>query len=142
MTASQSGNTASLNLTASSELAPGLWGLFPSEIGPYPASGAPPVTASSSFNAVTQPFDSTVRSSTGDLWSLFNDIGSGNLHPIYLQPGKSATIALTITPTASPGTQVSGTINLDDVFQVNVVTGYAFAGGDELASLPFRYTVG
>ena len=142
VTAAQSGNSASLNLTASSELAPGLWGLFPSEFGPYPASGAPPVTASGSFRAVTQNFDSTVHSSTGDLWSLFNNIGSGNFSPVYLQPGKNATIALTITPTASLGTQVSGTINLDDAFQLNVLTGYVFAGGDELASLPFTYTVG
>jgi hypothetical protein len=142
VTALQSGDTASLNLTSASELAPGLWGFFPSEVGPYPDAGAPAVTASGSFQAVTQPFDPTVQSSTGDLWSLFNNIGSGNFNPVYLQPGKSATIALTITPTAAPGTPVAGTINLDDAFQANVVTGFEFGGGDELASLPFTYTVG
>ena len=142
VTASQSGNTASLSLTASSELAPGLWGLFPSEVGPYSASGATSVTASANFSAVTQSFDSTVRSKTGDMWGLFNKVGSGNFNPVYLKPGKSATISLTITPTATPGTHVSGTVNLDDAFQVNAVTGYEFGGGDELASLPFSYTVG
>jgi hypothetical protein len=142
VTASQSGNAASLSLTASSELAPGLWGLFPSEVGPYSTSGAASVTASASFSAVTQSFDSTVRSKTGDMWSLFNNIGSGNFNPVYLKPGKSATISVTITPTAAPGTQVTGSVNLDDAFQVNAVTGYEFGGGDELASLPFSYTVG
>jgi hypothetical protein len=142
VTASQSGNTASLSLSAANELAPGLWGLFPSEVGPYSASGAAAVTASASFSAVTQSFDSTVGSKTGDMWSLFNKVGSGNFSPAYLKPGKSATISLTITPTAAPGTQVSGSINLDDAFQVNAVTGYEFGGGDELASLPFSYTVG
>jgi Subtilase family len=142
VTASQSGNTASLSLTASSELAPGLWGLFPSEVGPYSTSGAASVTASASFSAVTQSFDSTVRSKTGDMWGLFNKVGSGNFNPAYLKPGKSATISLTITPTATPGAHVSGTVNLDDAFQVNAVTGYEFGGGDELASLPFSYTVG
>jgi hypothetical protein len=142
VTASQSGNAASLSLTASSELAPGLWALFPSEVGPYSTSGASPVTASASFSAVTQSFDSTVHSKTGDMWSLFNKVGSGNFDPVYLKPGKSATISLTITPTAASGTQVSGTVNLDDAFQVNAVTGYEFGGGDELASLPFSYTVG
>ncbi len=142
VTASQSGNTASLDLTASSELAPGLWGLFPSEVGPYPASGAPSVTASSSFKVVTQTFDSTVGSATGDLWTSFNKIGSGNFNPVFLQPGKSATISLTIRPAAAVGVQVSGTINLDDAFQANVLTGFEFGGGDELAVLPFTYTVG
>jgi hypothetical protein len=142
VTASQSGNAASLNLTVPGELAPGLWALAPSEVGPYPPSGAPPVTASAGFSVVTQAFDSTVGTSTGDMWSLFNKIGSGNFAPVYLQPGKSATIPLRILPTAAPGTQVSGTVNLDDAFQLNLVTGFAFGGGDELASLPFTYTVG
>jgi hypothetical protein len=142
VTASQSGNTASLSLTAANELAPGLWALFPSEVGPYSASGATPVTASDSFSAVTQTFDSTVHSKTGDMWSLFNNVGGGNFHPVALKPGKSATISVTITPTAAPGTQVTGTVNLDDAFQVNAVTGYEFGGGDELASMPFSYTVG
>lgn len=142
VTASQSGNSAALNLTTSGELAPGLWGLFPSEFGPYSAAGAPPVTASAGFKAVTQNFDSTVTASTGDLWSLFNNIGAGNFSPRVLQPGQSVTIPLTIVPSATPGTQVSGTINVDDVFEANALTGFEFAGGDELAALPFTYTVG
>ena len=142
VTGSQTGNSASLNLTVPDGLAPGLWGLFPSEIGPYPDSGAPPVTASAGFSAITQSFDPTISTSTGDMWSLLNDVGSGSFRPVYLMPGKTATIPLAITPTAAPGTRVSGTIYLDDVFQLNVLTGFEFAGGDELAALTFTYTAG
>ena len=40
-------NTASLTYSPpGGELAPGIWALFPSEIGPYPSTGAPSVTAS------------------------------------------------------------------------------------------------
>lgn len=138
---SQSGNSASLTFTpAGGELAPGLWGMFPAEVGPYPSTGAPPITASASVSVVTKGFDSTVTPSTGDLWTWINGFTS-TFAPVYLQPGEKAVIPFTITPTASPGTRVSGTINLDDVFQANFATGFVNAGGDELASLPFRYTV-
>lgn len=136
---SNQGTTASLNLSSGDEIEPGIWLLNPSEIGPYGPSGAGPVTASATFDAVTQPFDSTVDPSTGDLWTAVNGFTS-NFSPVYLQPGQSAAIPLTITPTASPGTHVSGFVNLDDAFQLNPV-GFSFAGGDELASLPFSYTV-
>ena len=33
-------------------------------------------------------------------------------------------------------------IKVDDVFQANFGTGFLFGGGDELASLPYSYTVG
>ncbi len=88
---------------------------------------------------MTQAFDSTVDSSTGDLWTFVNGLSS-TFDPVYLEPGQSATIPLTITPTASPGTHVSGFIDLDDQFLANLITGFA-PGGDELSSLPFSYTV-
>jgi hypothetical protein len=139
---STQGTTASLDLSPGDELQPGLWLLNPSEIGPYGPSGEPTMAGvSATFNAVTQAFDSTVDPSTGDLWTLVNGLSSGGFNPVYLQPGQSAVIPLTITPTASPGTHVSGFVNLDDVFQVNFLTGSAFGSGDELASLPFSYTV-
>ena len=134
------GNSASLTLNSGDELQSGAWLLNPSEIGPYGSSGAPSVTASANFSIVTQAFDSTVNPSTGDLWTFLNGLSSG-FDPVYLEPGQSATIPLTITPTASPGTHVSGFINLDDTFQVNFNEGFEFGSGDELASLPFSYTV-
>ena len=142
--ASSAGNSASLDLNAGGgELQPGPWFLSPSEIGPYdPTKGAPTVTGvSDNFVAVTQAFDPTVNPSTGDLWALGAGESSTGFAPVYLEPGQSATIPLTITPTASPGTQVSGSIDLNDVFQANFATGFANLSGDELASIPFSYTV-
>ncbi len=89
---------------------------------------------------MTQAFDSTVNPSTGDLWTALNGISS-RFDPVYLEPGQSATIPLTITPTAGRGTHVHGFVNLDDAFQANFNTGVLFGSGDELASLPFSYTV-
>ncbi len=136
--AAASGNQASLTYNSGDEVQSGPWFLNPSEFGPY--SGEPPAaTASANFSIVTQAFDSTVDPSTGDLWTAVNGLSS-TFDPVYLEPGQSATIPLTITPTASPGTHVSGSIDLDDEFQANLITGFA-PGGDELSSLPFSYTV-
>ena len=119
---------------------PGLWYLNPSEIGPYGPSGAPAVTASASFSVVTKAFDATVKTTTGDLWTVYPGLGSG-FTPLYLAPGASATITVTITPKASSGTHVAGAINLSDTFLANVLIGLPNTSGDELASLPFTYTV-
>ncbi|HKD93277.1 MAG TPA: hypothetical protein VKB43_01040, partial [Gaiellaceae bacterium] len=129
-------DSASVNITpAGGEVASGLWALNPSGIGPY-TGAAPSETASANVSAVTQAFDSTVNPSTGDLWTAINGFTS-TFAPVYLQPGQSASIPLTITPTASKGTRVSGFINLDDAFQFDDVSPLTpFGGGDELASIP------
>jgi hypothetical protein len=135
-----SGDTATLNFNPGAELGSGPWYLQPNEIGPYSPSGANPITASAAFNAVTQPFNATVKPSTGDLWSEVNGITHG-FHPVYLKPGQSAVMSLTITPSAAPGSQVEGVIHLDDVFLADPVYLIPNSGGDELATLPFTYTI-
>jgi len=136
----QNGNSASATYSTGDEVQPGLWYLNPSEVGPYTGE-APAVNASASLSVSTQAFDSTVDPSTGDLWLVNNGLSS-TFAPVYLNPGESATIPLTITPSASSGTHVTGFVNLDDAFQVNFgIGGQAFASGDELASFPFSYTV-
>jgi hypothetical protein len=75
--ASGSTNELSANVTFSEpEVSPGLWLLNPDEIGPFPASGAPSVMASASLSAVTQAFDPWMKSSTGDMWSVYNGLSS------------------------------------------------------------------
>jgi hypothetical protein len=140
VTETQSGDTASLDFTTAGEVMPGFWYLNPSEIGPYPSTGAPSATASATFDAITRAFDPTVTPSTGDLWTAYNGLTS-IFAPVYVEPGATATIPLTITPTAAPGTRVSGLINVDDTFQANELVGAADTGGDELASLRFSYEV-
>jgi len=140
VTETQTGDSATLDFTTAGEVMPGIWYLNPSEIGPYPSTGAPSATASATFDAITQAFDPTVTPSTGDLWTAYNGLTLG-FAPAYVEPGATATIPLTITPTAAPGTRVSGFINVDDTFQANELIGVTDTGGDELASLPFSYEV-
>ncbi|HEY3976102.1 MAG TPA: hypothetical protein VGM79_02435, partial [Streptosporangiaceae bacterium] len=57
-----------------------------------------------------------------------------------IQPGQTATINVTITPAGASGTVVSGNLYVD-VLDGNVPP-YGQLGGDELAALPYTYTVG
>jgi hypothetical protein len=121
------------------EISAGTWLLNPEEIGPYPSTGAPTVSASASLSAVTETFDTSMTSSTGDLWSEINGLSKG-FSPIYVAPGASATITVKVTPTGAPGTVVSGTMYVDDY-----TLGTEFFDGpvesDELAAIPYSYSV-
>jgi hypothetical protein len=55
--------------------------------------------------------------------------------PVILQPGQSATILVTITPSAAKGSTVRGHLYVDTVSQFTL-------GGDELIDLPYSYKVG
>ena len=121
------------------EVSPGVWLLNPAEIGPFPASGAPTVHASASLSAVTQSFDPSITSSTGDMWSALNGLSSG-FSPTYLEPGQSTTIAVSVTPTGSPGTTVSGTLYVDD-YSLASDFDFDLPNADELAAIPYSYTV-
>jgi hypothetical protein len=121
------------------EVSPGLWLLNPAEEGPFPATGAPAVTASANLNAVTQAFDPWMTSSTGDMWSAFNGLSSG-FAPVYVAPGASTTITVSVTPTGPPGSRVSGTLYVDDY-----TLGTPYINGliesDELAAIPYNYSI-
>jgi hypothetical protein len=136
------GDNASVTLSQP-EITPGLWLINPAEIGPFGAAGAPSVTASANLNVQTQAFDPWITSSTGDMWSAFNGLlnqTAADFSPLYLAPGASGTITVSVSPTASPGTRVSGTLFVDDY-----TLGTAFLNGfyesDELAAIPYSYTV-
>lgn len=132
------GSSASLTLTETPAVSQGLWLLNPDEFGPYPPSGASQDTASASLSAVTEAFDPAVASNTDNFWQLgFN---AGNF--LYLLPGQSGTIDIQISPTANPGTVVSGTLYVDDIAMAAFVPSLSYPNGDELAGLPYEYTVG
>jgi len=141
-TSSPDGSSAGLTLTESPEVSPGLWLVNPSEFGPYPAAGANPDTASASLSAVTEAFDPAVTSSTDDFWQL--GLAAGNF--LYLLPGQSGTINVQVNPSANsaagPGTVVSGTLYVDDITLGAFVPSNALPNGDELAAIPYQYTVG
>lgn len=80
-----------------------------------------------------QPFDSGVTSTTGDFWLTALNGSAGNA--VFIPAGGTATIPLTIKPTAAAGTVVKGTVYVD--------TWNNFAGqGSELAGIPYSYTAG
>jgi hypothetical protein len=118
----------------------GFWFATPSECGPYPAGGAPAGTASVAMTAQIKPFDSSVTSQTGDIEPAATNPAT-SFSPIVINPGQTATVNVTITPSAASGTVVSGNLYVDD-FDTNVpppVTSQE--SGDEVAALPYAYTV-
>jgi hypothetical protein len=122
------------------EVSPGIWPLDPTEVGPFGPSGAPAAVVSDNLDVVTRAFDRAVTSSTGDMWSAFNGLSS-TFTPVYLNPGQSATITVTITPTASVGSNVSGTLYVSDL-TLGQFIGAANSNGDDIAAIPYRYVVG
>jgi hypothetical protein len=118
----------------------GLWSAGPSECGPYPGP-APAGTATISMTAQAKAFDSAVTSTTSDLWLAATN-PSAAFSPIVINPGQTATIQVTITPSAAKGTVVKGTLYVDDFVSNVPPPAYSQLSGDELAAFPYQYTVG
>ncbi len=138
LVATRTPTSDSINLSEP-ELSPGLWGLSAGEVGPYPPGGAPKEIVAARVSTVTQAFDTTVRSGADDLWQ----VGLKFSRFYYLEPGQSTAIVVTITPTAAVGTEVSGTLYIDDfTLESFVGTKGVLPNSDEVAALPYSYTVG
>ncbi|MFZ1996104.1 MAG: S8 family serine peptidase [Solirubrobacteraceae bacterium] len=144
--ASTVGTTASLSF-ADNPVATGEWDVLPIEYGTFGATGPPSETATTSASVVTSPFDTTISSPTGDLESDSADPATSlaSFKPITVAPGQTGTIPVTITPSGASGTNVTGTLYLDDTayFEFgsiqNAVVNYPQA--DEVAALPYQYTI-
>jgi hypothetical protein len=131
--------TESASLTPSGgTLAAGGWYALPSECGPY-AAPAPAGTATVTATVTTKAFDPAVTSTTGDLWTAATTAAFTDT-PIVIGPGASATINVTITPSAAAGTVVKGTLYVDD--ELAGIPPYSQISGDELSALPYEYKVG
>ena len=113
------------------EVAPGLFFGLPGPTGPFTA----PATGTVSLAAVanTNPFDSAVSASSGDVWAQSVN-ARAPYSPLTLAPGRSGTIRLTFTPDAPRGTVVRGFVAVDTFNQDTF-------SGDELISIPYAYTV-
>jgi hypothetical protein len=145
LASSHSGSAPLCGTSASSSYSPvggsvtsGIWSVVSAECGPF-AAPAPAGTATVSVTAEMKAFDPAVTSPPGDVWEASVN-PSANFGLFVVQPGQSATINVTITPSASAGTVVSGNLYVD-VLDGNVPP-YGQLGGDELAALPYSYTVG
>jgi hypothetical protein len=94
------------------------------------------------MTVITKPFDSAVTSPTGDLMlAAVNPAVLGTLEPVLIEPGKSATIDVTITPSGVSGSVVSGTLYVDNIATGTPTAAFAQVAGDELAGLPYTYTI-
>jgi hypothetical protein len=141
----QVGSGPLCSTTESSNYAPsggtvtaGLWEAGPTECGPY-SKAAPAGTATILMDAVTKAFDTSVSSKPGDLWQLSTN-PTASFSPVTIKPGQTATIKVTITPTGSAGSVVSGDLYVDDA--VSSVPLYGQLSGDELSAIPYQYTIG
>ncbi|MGH3168284.1 MAG: S8 family peptidase [Trebonia sp.] len=125
------------------EVTAGVWTAGPTECGPF-KSAAPSGSATSTFTVTTKAFDGTaagggVSSPTGAFWY------GPAFAPVTIQPGKSASIAVTITPSDyAPGTLVQGNLYVD-AYEGGVPALNFFsqsASADEMAALPYEFTAG
>jgi hypothetical protein len=115
----------------------GVWFATPSEIGPYP-SAAPAGTVSVSMSVTARAFDSAVTSSTGDI-ELASLNPATTFSPLVINPGETATINVTITPSGARRSEVRGMLYVDD-FLTNVPP-YGQEGSDVLTGIPYSYTI-
>ncbi len=115
----------------------GEWDAVPSECGPYQGP-APAGTATDGIVAQAKPFDLAVTSDTGDFWQFAVNENAA-FSPLVLNPGQTATVNVTITPSAAAGSVVSGVLYVDAL--LNDIPPYEQAAGNELAGIPYEYRV-
>jgi hypothetical protein len=118
----------------------GMWSAGPTECGPY-ATGATGGNATITMTAEAKAFDPTMASSGGDLWQAAVDPSVlGAFSPVTVEPGRAAVMDVTITPAGPAGTVVNGTLYVDSF--TSGVPPYGQLSGDELAAVPYSYTIG
>jgi hypothetical protein len=116
---------------AAPETAPTFWVALPEATGPFTTGTSGTVNLAAVAN--TNPFDSAVTSTSGDVWAQSVN-PNAPYSPLTLAPGQTGTITLTITPNAAKGTVVHGFIGVDTL---NLAT----ASGDELVNIPYSYKI-
>ena len=121
--------TAAVSVRAP-EVAATAWFATPAQIGPFSVS-AQPSTVEVRANAIGEPFDQAVAVSTGNPYNPF----SPQYKPVTLPPSFTDVLSARIIPRGLPGTVVRGTLYLE-TFNTNSTS------GDELAAIPYAYTVG
>jgi hypothetical protein len=133
-------NTAVGTYTPSGgKLEPGVWGAVPTELGPYPGP-APAGLVNVTATVTTKAFDPAVTTAGGDYWTAAFDLSVlQTFSPVTINPGESAVIQVTITPAGTSGTVVSGNLYIDAI--EGAIPPYFVPSGDELAALPYTYTI-
>jgi len=146
LASSSSGSGSLCSASASASYAPpggavsaGVWSAGPTECGPY-TGPAPTGSVSIAMTVQTKEFDPAVTSPTGDLQLVaINPAAFTSFKPVVIGPGASATVDVTITPSAASGTVVSGNLYVDDA--LSAIPPYGQISSDELTAIPYKYTV-
>ena len=126
--------------SAGNPVTAGVWDLAPDVVGAFATTGATPEVVDTSLTATTQAFDPAVSSGTGDLWQAA--LGAPlTVSPVVVPPGHSATIPVTITPTGTPGSRVSGVLYLDDDSLYSLYGGLS-PDANTVAAIPYSYRIG
>jgi hypothetical protein len=141
---SSSGKTATGSYSAP-DISAGNWTVTPFLVGPIGTKAAANVTTTVSMTATAAAFDPAVSAPTGDLWLGSTDATAG-FTPYVVDPGQSARIPVTITPSGSPGTTVSGTLYIADSSLISGVVTYNelsgnYPEGSDVAAFPYSYTI-
>jgi hypothetical protein len=110
----------------------------PTECGPF-SGPAPAGTANMAAAAQTKAFDSTVTSTTGDFWAFSVD-PTADFSPITIQPGHSAEVNVTFTPTGAAGSKVRGNLYVDTLS--DSIPPYKQESASEVTAIPYKYTIG
>jgi hypothetical protein len=144
--AAQNGSTVSVATIGEKKgyVSKGIWFADVQEIGPFGPAGAPAGQSTYTSSMKTAGFDQSVTSSTGDPFDTAVDpTGTGGT-PTIIQPGKTATIMVTITPSGKKGNVTTGHLNLVTVPTLPTgVTGLPQVGtGEVIALLPYSYKIG
>jgi hypothetical protein len=121
----------------------GIWFGSVQEIGPFGDEGAQPGHASYTASLRTTGFDPAVTSSTGDPFDFAVDPNGTGGTPTIIQPGQTATIQVTITPSGRSGASAEGHLNLVTVpILPTGATALPFNGtGEVIAVLPYSYRI-
>jgi hypothetical protein len=131
-------NTASGSYTPTGgTVQQGVWLAVPSELGPY-SGPAPAGLVNVNAAVTTKAFDTSITSPGGDLWQLAVD-ANAPFEAFVVPPGTTVTVSLTLVPAGASGTKISGTLYLDAL--ENGVPPYAEPTGDEVAAIPYSYTI-
>ena len=138
--AAQRGSTVSTATVSEAvgQVGLGYWFPYVQQIGPFGNNGAPSATSVLSAVATLKPFDDTVTTSTGDPFVATTDPTEDPGAPLVIAPGKTRSIKVTITPTASSGSTVSGTLHL---VTTPIGTNSFNTTGEVLDNIPYQYTV-
>jgi hypothetical protein len=134
------GATSGYAAPAGESVTAGEWYATPTECGPY-TGPAPATTDSIAMTAVTKGFDTAVTSSTNDAWLGAVGLGS-SFTPLVLAPGQSQLATVTFKPNGTAGTVVSGKLYIDDLQSAVPPPSSAQQSGDEVAAIPYTYTIG